>query len=212
MMQSLMTRSRIVVARNNNNGPRLLARRYKSTQAAEKEAAKESAAQTTADADKVPLGASLAAAFASVSLVSAAAAAVEYSTASSCLPYAASGQRFSQDDFSGRFCRMLLACDPRLLLYTESQVLQAQALVKQADEYSEDRTMDRVLWEARRISEAALHPDTGEVIPHPFRMSGYVPFNGPMGVAMVASTSTVPLLLWSWVNQSQNALVNYYVR
>ena len=29
---------------------------------------------------------------------------------------------------------------------------------------------------------------------------------------MVASTSTVPLLFWSWVNQSQNALVNYFNR
>lgn len=28
---------------------------------------------------------------------------------------------------------------------------------------------------------------------------------------MVASTSTLPLLFWSWINQSQNALVNYYV-
>jgi hypothetical protein len=68
------------------------------------------------------------------------------------------------------------------------------------------------LWEAKRISEAALHPDTGEEIPRPFRMSGYVPFNGPVAVAMVASTSTVPLLFWSWVNQSQNALVNYFNR
>merc|ERR1740139_2176191 len=43
-------------------------------------------------------------------------------------------------------------------------------------------------------------------------MSGYVPFNGPICVAMVASTSTPALLFWSWVNQSQNALVNYYNR
>jgi hypothetical protein len=209
MMQSLVTRSRIVVARNNNTR-RSLARRYKSTQIVEKEAAAESATQTTAD--KVPIGASLAAALAAVTLVSSAAAAVEYATASSCLPYSANGQRFSQDDFSGRFCRMLLACDPRLLLYTEAQILQAQALMEKADEYSEDRSMDRSLWEARRIADGALHPDTKEVIPYPFRMSGYILFNGPMCVAMVASTSTLPLLIWSWVNQSQNALVNYYVR
>ena len=40
----------------------------------------------------------------------------------------------------------------------------------------------------------------------------YVPFNGPICVAMVASQSTPALLFWSWVNQSQNALVNYFNR
>ena len=210
-MQSFVTRSRIVATRNSGNARKFLARRCKSSQAIEKEAVAESstAAQTT---DTVPIGASLAAALAGVTLVSAAAAAVEYATASSCLPYSANGQRFSQDEFTGRFARMLLACDPRLLLYTESHVRQAQALLEKVDEYKEDRSMDRSLWEARRIAEAALHPDTKEVIPHPFRMSGYVPFNGPIAVAMVASTSTVPILFWSWINQSQNALVNYYVR
>lgn len=49
-------------------------------------------------------------------------------------------------------------------------------------------------------------------MPHPFRMSGYAPFNGPICVAMVASQSTSALLFWSWVNQSQNALVNFYNR
>jgi hypothetical protein len=28
------------------------------------------------------------------------------------------------------------------------------------------------LWEAQRIVDAAIHPDTGDVIPRPFRMSG----------------------------------------
>jgi hypothetical protein len=43
-------------------------------------------------------------------------------------------------------------------------------------------------------------------------MSGYVPYNGPICVAMVASQSTPALLFWAWVNQSQNALVNYFNR
>jgi hypothetical protein len=113
---------------------------------------------------------------------------------------------------------MLLACDPRLLLYTGEQVMQAKTTIDNYQRYmsssSEDggTSMDRALWEAKRVVEAALHPDTGEVIPRPFRMSGYVPYNGPICVAMVASPSTSALLFWSWVNQSQNALVNYYNR
>jgi hypothetical protein len=137
---------------------------------------------------------------------------MEHNTARTCLPFSANGQRYDQDQFAGRFCRMLLACDPRLLFYSETEVRQAQTLVQTASEYADDRSMDRTLWEARRISEAALHPDTGEIMPRPFRMSGFVLYNGPMCVAMVVSTSTPTLLFWSWVNQSQNALVNYYVR
>lgn len=199
--------------------------------------------------------ASLLAAIAGVGVVGAAAKAVETATAGSCLPYSTAGgaQRFDQGTFQGRFARMLLACDPALLLYTEANVMAVQRALLEAEAeleinlakdanamrtplnntgsssphhmhkrtqtvtHSKLRTQlstadSRALWESRRIVESALHPDTGEVIPRPFRMSGYVPYNGPICVSMVASTSTIPLLFWSWANQSQNALVNYYNR
>jgi len=120
--------------------------------------------------------------------------------------YDPNGQRFSQDTFRGRFARMVLACDPRLLLYTDNYVHQCQYMLSNARLYD-----DRALWEAKRIFEAAC-PDGENIIPRPFRMSGYVPYNGPVSVAMISSQSTMPLLFWSWVNQSQNALVNYYNR
>lgn len=206
-MNSLLSRSAIRDLR------RLTTHRLKSSTV--EKSTQASATATTAESSSmsssVPVGASLAAAFAGVTVVSLGAAAVEYATAETCLPYSANGQRFDQNAFQGRFSRMLLACDPRLLLYTEDQVRQAKVMLDTADQYIHDRTMDRTLWEARRIADAALHPDTGEVIPRPFRMSGYVPYNGPICVAMVASTTTPSLLFWSWVNQSQNALVNYYV-
>jgi hypothetical protein len=169
---------------------------------------------TSSSSDAVPIGASLLAAAAGVAVVSGAAAVVESSTASSCLPYSETGQRFDQSTFHGRFARMLLACDPKLLLANDEDIHKAQDLLRSAslgDQTSLVSMTDRDLWEARRVVDAALHPDTGDVIPRPFRMSGYVPFNGPICVAMVASTSTMPLLFWSWINQSQNALVNYYV-
>jgi len=109
---------------------------------------------------------------------------------------------------------MLLACDPTLLLYTEDEVRSAQQHLLDASEMARipSQVESRSLWEFRRIVESAVHPDTGEIIPRPFRMSGYVPYNGPICVSMVAATSTMPLLFWSWANQSQNALVNYYNR
>jgi len=210
-MQSIFsTTSRRVVARRCNNF--VLHQRFKSTPTVDKTATAAAPAEASSTSStSVPVGASLAAAFAGIAVVSVGAAVVEYATADSCLPYSTNGQRFDQSSFQGRFSRMILACDPRLLLYSEAQVRQATALLETSNEYRDDRSMDRTLWEARRIADSAVHPDTGEVMPRPFRMSGFVPYNGPICVAMVASTTTPSLLFWSWVNQSQNALVNYYV-
>lgn len=36
------------------------------------------------------------------------------------------------------------------------------------------------MWNAQTLVQSAVHPDTGEIIPKPFRMSGYVPFNLPV--------------------------------
>lgn len=122
-------------------------------------------------------------------------------------------QRFDQSKFSGRFLKMLLGCDPRLLLYNDSEVRQFLAAVKDYKSIQDGtKETDRLLWEAKRVSDSALHPETEEWIPRAFRMSGYLPFNGPICVAMVAAPSTWTLLFWSWLNQSQNALVNYYNR
>jgi sideroflexin-5 len=163
----------------------------------------------------VPVAQSLLAAAAGVGVVSGAAFLVENATAASVPHFDPKGQRYGADSFAGRFSRMLLACDPRLLLYTEEQVRASLEMVlnyQQVLQSSNNAETHRQLWEAKRVTDAAVHPDTGDVIPRPFRMSGYVTYNGPVCVAMVASQSTMPLLFWSWVNQSQNALVNYYNR
>jgi hypothetical protein len=136
--------------------------------------------EKSSSSESVPIGATLAAAGAASAFVSMVAAAVELSTAEDVPVFDPKGQRFSQVDFQGRFARMLLACDPRLLFYSPAQVEQAKALVEDAAKFKDDRNMDRTLWEARRVVDAALHPDTGDTIPHPFRMSGYVPGNGKL--------------------------------
>jgi len=161
----------------------------------------------------VPVAQCLLAAGLGVATVSASAALVESRTAGTVPAFDPKGQRFDAVTFKGRFSRMLLACDPRLLMYTEDQVRSSREMVQNWQHHADGSAdMDRTLWEAKRISDAAVHPDTGDVIPRPFRMSGFVFYNGPVCVAMVASQSTLPILCWSWVNQSQNALVNYYNR
>ncbi len=181
-----------------------------------------SSASSTAQSS-VPLLNTAIAATAGIATVSVAAAIVESSTAGDVPPFDPSGERFDQSTFLGRFSKMILACDPRLLTYTEEETRRAKEMINDYENLIKsvptdsstgmnEQDIHHALWEAQRISSASLHPDTGDVIPAPFRMSGYVPFNGPICVAMVASTSTPALLFWSWVNQSQNALVNYYNR
>lgn len=118
-------------------------------------------------------------------------------------------ERFDQSTFQGRFSSMLSKCNPSLLIASDAAIRQAEALLKGplGPELSNDD-----LWDARLLVESAVHPDTGEIVPKPFRMSGYVPFNGPICVAVMMSTSIPTLLFWNWVNQSQNALVNYFNR
>lgn len=137
-------------------------------------------------------------------------------TAAAVPKYDPNGQRYDQGTYLGRFCRMMLTCDPRLLLYTKEQVLRKKEMIEMYnDDNDDDNDNDdnnNLLWEARRIVDAAVHPDTGDFVPRPFRMSGYVASNAPICVAMIVSQSTMPLLFWSWMNQSQNALVNYFNR
>jgi hypothetical protein len=176
-------------------------------------------ANTTASSSSIPILQTAFAATAGIATVALTAMTVENVTASSVPNFEPTAQRFDQSTFVGRFSKMVLGCDPVLLTYSQAATLNSKAMVQDyqnlllnlpADMTSTQ--MHRALWEAQRIASASLHPDTGDVIPAPFRMSGFVPFNGPICVSMVASTSTPALLMWAWINQSQNALVNYYNR
>jgi len=164
----------------------------------------------------IPVGQTVVSMVAGISLISSTAFLVESSAPSP--PFNPSGDRFNQNLFYGRFCKMFLACDPLLLTKFESEVNRCQALLAKSATHSnsvasmDDGTTDRDLWQAKRTINACVHPDTGETVPQPFRMSGYLPYNGPISTMMVASTTTPSLLFFAWLNQSQNALVNYFNR
>jgi tricarboxylate carrier len=65
------------------------------------------------------------------------------------------------------------------------------------------------LWSAKRIKDAIIHPDTGEKVILPFRMSAFVPVNIPIVVGMINSTGIAGTIFWQWFNQSYNVAVNY---
>lgn len=198
-----------------NQSPRssLQSRNKSTTSAADSEAVQQHVKTSKESSSSVSIIQALAAATGGIATVSLVATIIESMTSSSVPIYDPNGERFDQNLFSGRFSKMLLACDPKLLFYTEAQVRENQLMLEDAHNSRDDSIAidNHTLWESKRIVDSALN-DQNQWIPRPFRMSGYVPYNGPICVAMIASTSTIPLLFWSWINQSQNALVNYYNR
>lgn len=109
--------------------------------------------------------------------------------------------RFDKSTFKGRWATMLSNCDPSLLVASDAEVLKAAALLETYEKSDSKLDFDeKELWAARKLKESAIHPDTKEIVPKPFRMSGYVPFNGPICVAMMMSASTPALLFWNWVS------------
>ena len=134
----------------------------------------------------VPIAKTVAAMSLAIATVMGVAAVAEAATAQSVTTFDPKKERFDQSSFIGRFSKMVLACDPFLLTYSDEKARVYKAMVddyeillKNLPEGVTEKEMSRKLWEAQRISSAALHPDTGDSIPPPFRMSGYVPFNGP---------------------------------
>ncbi|CAJ0574796.1 unnamed protein product, partial [Mesorhabditis spiculigera] len=118
--------------------------------------------------------------------------------------------RFPQETFLGRYLHYLDVVDPRTLLTSDSRLKECVELLKAYDAGQKNVASDRELWEAQKIKGAILHPDTGEKVLPPFRMSGYVPFGWITVTGMLLPNPSWPtLLFWQWINQSHNACVNY---
>lgn len=180
----------------NGTGRLVVLRRSKASPAFENKAAVEAAArkhaaETTTTAtttttsgtnttgrSSTPILAALAAATAGIGVVATAAQVVDRSM--TVPPFDPHHQRFDQSTFTGRFARMLLQCDPTLLLYGDRQIRRAQEQLAGwkaggASSSMTTTTTDHELWTAKRLVESAVN-DQNKIIPQCFRMSGYVPY------------------------------------
>ncbi|KAM6361687.1 sideroflexin-5 isoform 1-T1 [Alca torda] len=116
-----------------------------------------------------------------------------------------------ETSFYGRFRHFLDIIDPRTLFVTESRLKEAVQLL---EDYKHGTlppgVTNKELWEAQKIKQAIIHPDTNETIFMPFRMSGYIPFGTPIVVGLLLPNQTLAsTVFWQWLNQSHNACVNY---
>ncbi|KAK1175147.1 sideroflexin-5-like [Acipenser oxyrinchus oxyrinchus] len=127
---------------------------------------------------------------------------------------------YDQTTFSGRLRHYMDIIDPRMLFVTESRLKESQKLL---DDFKHGSlppgVSEKQLWEAQKIKQAIIHPDTQEKIFMPFRMSGTVFIRITFQTPSIMKTYVIGLLLpnqtlvstvfWQWLNQSHNACVNY---
>ncbi|XP_060938490.1 sideroflexin-5a isoform X2 [Limanda limanda] len=119
--------------------------------------------------------------------------------------------RFNQNTLFGRFRHFLDVIDPSTLFVTERRLQECVALL---DRFKQGTlppgVTDAQLWKAQKVKQAIIHPDTGEKILMPFRMSGYIPFGTPVVVGLLLPNQTLAsTIFWQSLNQSHNACVNF---
>ncbi|BCS24223.1 sideroflexin family transporter [Aspergillus puulaauensis] len=117
----------------------------------------------------------------------------------------------SQYDLSTYWGRVRHAADisdPRMLLVSSAGLEQAKRLISSYKQ-SEVSSMNAELWRAKKVVDSTLHPDTGEPVFLPFRMSCYVLSNLVVTAGMLTpGLQTTGTLLWQIANQSLNVAVN----
>uniref|UniRef100_A0A7N8YBC4 Sideroflexin 5b n=1 Tax=Mastacembelus armatus TaxID=205130 RepID=A0A7N8YBC4_9TELE len=106
--------------------------------------------------------------------------------------------RYDQGSFLGRLRHFIDIIDPSTLFVSEKQLKEC---IKLLDDYKHGSlppgVSDLQLWEAQKIKQAIIHPDTGEKIFMPFRMSGYVPFGTPIVIGLLLPNQTVvSTIIW----------------
>jgi tricarboxylate carrier len=116
--------------------------------------------------------------------------------------------RYDQSTFLGRFKHFVNLTSPTLLLATQAKLDEAKKLL--ADKKAHVSENAEQLWKAKYLLESTFHPDTGEPVLWPFRLSSFVPMNLVIIAGMLTpNPTTASIVFWQWVNQSFNVGFNW---
>jgi len=113
--------------------------------------------------------------------------------------------------FTERFFHFLNVTDPRTLLTSNAEIIEAQRIVATAKTQNIRCGTPEEMAKYERIVSATIHPATDEIIPAPFRVSAIAPVNIPLVFLMISTpASNLPgTLFLHWLNQSYNTACNY---
>ena len=118
--------------------------------------------------------------------------------------------RYDQSTFAGRVKHFFVTTNPLNCLASEYQLDEAKRIV---DAYRRGEQLDiseDKLWEVKQLYDSAFHPQNGEKLILPGRMSFQVPGNMFItGCMLTFYKSTPAVVFWQFANQSFNAVVNF---
>lgn len=116
--------------------------------------------------------------------------------------------RYDLSTYWGRVRHCAEICDPTMLLNTTSEIETAKRMIW---DYRNGviPSMTPELWRAKKVLDSTLHPDTGETVFLPFRMSSSVLSNLVVTSGMLTpNLGTLGTLFWQVTNQSLNVAIN----
>ncbi|KAJ9616759.1 Sideroflexin FSF1 [Cladophialophora chaetospira] len=117
----------------------------------------------------------------------------------------------SQYDLStywGRVKQSAQIADPRTLFVSSSGLENAKQLVT-SYKTGDVKVMTPQIWQAKKVVDSTLHPDTGQPVFLPFRMSCFVISNLIVTAGMLQpNMTTTSTVAWQWINQSLNVAIN----
>jgi tricarboxylate carrier len=111
----------------------------------------------------------------------------------------------------GRARYFFVSANPLNILAADEELERAREIVDAYRNGTEDKSLtDCDIWDAKELYDSAYHPQTGEKLFLPGRISAQVPGNCFItGMMMTFYKSTSSVIFWQWANQTFNALVNY---
>lgn len=116
--------------------------------------------------------------------------------------------KYDLSTYWGRVKHCAEISDPTMLLNTQKDIQSAKSLIWDYRNGSLG-SMTPELWRAKKILDSTLHPDTGEVVTLPFRMSSCVLSNLVVTAGMLTpNLGTAGTLFWQVANQSLNVAIN----